>query len=103
MYFKSKSPVNEILRRGLLSRLHAEEDEGAAKRYALFWRVSMIRFSDILRRVTGSSVPIFGIQWAPPPDEHRFAVRNHATAAVTRAMFEQSHRMGAAGKRGGEG
>ena len=33
----------------------------------------MIRFSDILRRITGISVPIFGIQWAPPPDQRRIA------------------------------
>jgi hypothetical protein len=33
----------------------------------------MIKFSDILRRITGISVPIFGIQWNPPTDQKRIA------------------------------
>jgi hypothetical protein len=33
----------------------------------------MIRFSDILRRITGISFPIGGIQWNPPTDQRRLA------------------------------
>ena len=33
----------------------------------------MIEFKEILRRITGFSVPIFGIQWDPPPDQRRIA------------------------------
>ncbi|PYS68408.1 MAG: hypothetical protein DMF73_16865 [Acidobacteria bacterium] len=37
--------------------------------------IAMVKFNDLIRRITGVSTPIFGLQWAPPPDQRRIAQR----------------------------
>ena len=50
-----------------------------------------MKFKDLIRRITGVGVPIFSIQWDPPPDEKRIAGRVLDTLANRRIFYVAYH------------
>ena len=48
-------------------------------------------FKDLARHLTGLSVPWFGLQWTPPPDQTRIARKVLDTVANRRLFYAPDH------------